>query len=265
MWRLVLQFCGPCLRNRYGEDAIEACKDQVRLYICCLHTGVFNASSVSLLFDGAFMVLFVSTFSVQCSNSIVCLNWIYFRKLLRLPPFSVKMPIWGTFTTTCRFWICFHSPDPEKNPGRERCSVSFLCESECSGSDGSWHDLFLLCLVFSFVWLVLFQTWVCPPCRGICNCSFCLARKGRRPTGILIHVARDNGFDSVHSYLRKSMSDEGEDGEWNRAHAACCKVHFLLSPPPPFFADSLRCQSLAGYLGLSLQDRFSTDFSPTPS
>ncbi|XP_065176917.1 cell division cycle-associated protein 7-like [Sycon ciliatum] len=51
-------------------------------------------------------------------------------------------------------------------------------------------------------------TWVCPPCRDICNCSFCLPKRGRRPTGILIHIARDNGFDSVHSFLKKESSEE---------------------------------------------------------
>ena len=48
------------------------------------------------------------------------------------------------------------------------------------------------------------STWVCPPCRGICNCSFCLPKKGRPPTGIMIHQAKEAGFDSVREYLEKS-------------------------------------------------------------
>jgi len=40
--------------------------------------------------------------------------------------------------------------------------------------------------------------WQCPPCRGICNCSFCL----EAPTGQLIHLARARGFKSVHHYLQ---------------------------------------------------------------
>lgn len=48
------------------------------------------------------------------------------------------------------------------------------------------------------------NTWVCPPCRGICNCSFCLPKKGRPPTGIMIHQAKEAGFDSVREYLEKS-------------------------------------------------------------
>ncbi|KAL8603234.1 hypothetical protein ACOMHN_046240 [Nucella lapillus] len=44
--------------------------------------------------------------------------------------------------------------------------------------------------------------WVCPPCRGICNCSFCRRRGGKTCTGILIHLAREKGYNDVHSFLR---------------------------------------------------------------
>ncbi|XP_013383771.1 cell division cycle-associated protein 7 [Lingula anatina] len=43
--------------------------------------------------------------------------------------------------------------------------------------------------------------WSCPPCRGICNCSFCRKKNGRGATGILIHIAREHGFPDVNSYL----------------------------------------------------------------
>lgn len=43
--------------------------------------------------------------------------------------------------------------------------------------------------------------WHCPPCRGICNCSFCRQREGRCPTGILFPLAQYHGFSNVHSYL----------------------------------------------------------------
>lgn len=55
--------------------------------------------------------------------------------------------------------------------------------------------------------VLLNAEWVCPPCRGICNCSFCLPKKGRPPTGILIHAAREAGYDSVREYLEKSNYD----------------------------------------------------------
>ncbi len=49
--------------------------------------------------------------------------------------------------------------------------------------------------------------WVCPPCRKICNCSFCMPKRGKAPTGILIHLAREAGCDNVHEYLDKSDYD----------------------------------------------------------
>lgn len=45
--------------------------------------------------------------------------------------------------------------------------------------------------------------WICPPCRGICNCSFCRRKAGRGATGILIYLARDNGYADVASYLER--------------------------------------------------------------
>lgn len=47
----------------------------------------------------------------------------------------------------------------------------------------------------------MFQHWVCPPCRGICNCSFCRTRNGQRPTGILAPLAKEEGYNSVKDYL----------------------------------------------------------------
>jgi len=43
--------------------------------------------------------------------------------------------------------------------------------------------------------------WECPPCRGICNCSFCMKKRGRRATGILIHTAKQQGFNNVCTFL----------------------------------------------------------------
>ncbi|XP_020253340.1 uncharacterized protein LOC109830481 isoform X2 [Asparagus officinalis] len=45
------------------------------------------------------------------------------------------------------------------------------------------------------------ESWICPKCRGVCNCSFCMKRKGFQPTGVLAHVAKSNGFNSVHELL----------------------------------------------------------------
>lgn len=53
--------------------------------------------------------------------------------------------------------------------------------------------------------------WLCPPCRGICNCSFCRAREGRCATGVLVYLAKYHGYDNVHAYL-KSLKKELEAG-----------------------------------------------------
>ncbi|XP_019910226.2 cell division cycle-associated protein 7a isoform X2 [Esox lucius] len=52
--------------------------------------------------------------------------------------------------------------------------------------------------------------WQCPPCRGICNCSFCRAREGRCATGVLVYLAKYHGYDNVHAYL-KSLKKEMEE------------------------------------------------------
>nr|XP_034991046.1 cell division cycle-associated protein 7 isoform X2 [Zootoca vivipara] len=51
--------------------------------------------------------------------------------------------------------------------------------------------------------------WHCPPCRGICNCSFCRQREGRCATGVLVYLAKYHGYDNVHAYL-KSLKQELE-------------------------------------------------------
>ncbi|KAF5181604.1 Cell division cycle-associated 7-like protein [Thalictrum thalictroides] len=46
--------------------------------------------------------------------------------------------------------------------------------------------------------------WKCPKCRGVCNCSFCMKKKGHQPTGILVHTAKAIGFGSVLELLAVS-------------------------------------------------------------
>ncbi|XP_022773969.1 uncharacterized protein LOC111316220 [Durio zibethinus] len=43
--------------------------------------------------------------------------------------------------------------------------------------------------------------WVCPVCRGICNCSLCRQAKGWAPTGSLYRKISHMGFKSVAHYL----------------------------------------------------------------
>ncbi|KAL5984843.1 hypothetical protein ACLOJK_038679 [Asimina triloba] len=43
--------------------------------------------------------------------------------------------------------------------------------------------------------------WVCPVCRGICNCSLCRLKKGWVPTGMLYKKISSLGFKSVAHFL----------------------------------------------------------------
>ncbi|XP_053783337.1 cell division cycle-associated 7-like protein isoform X2 [Desmodus rotundus] len=58
---------------------------------------------------------------------------------------------------------------------------------------------------------LLDPNWVCPPCRGICNCSYCRRRDGRCATGILIHLAKFYGYDNVKEYLESLQKQLAED------------------------------------------------------
>ncbi|XP_063777852.1 cell division cycle-associated 7-like protein isoform X1 [Pseudophryne corroboree] len=53
--------------------------------------------------------------------------------------------------------------------------------------------------------------WICPPCRDICNCSYCRKRDGRCATGMLIHLAKFSGYDNVKEYLESLQKRLAED------------------------------------------------------
>ncbi|XP_024167798.1 uncharacterized protein LOC112174292 [Rosa chinensis] len=60
--------------------------------------------------------------------------------------------------------------------------------------------------------------WVCPVCRGICNCSLCSKEKGWEPTGNLYRKVINLGYKSVAHYLiqtrrsqRKSETSGAEE------------------------------------------------------
>ncbi|CAA0406174.1 unnamed protein product [Arabidopsis thaliana] len=52
------------------------------------------------------------------------------------------------------------------------------------------------------------KDWICPKCRGNCNCSYCMKKRGQKPTGILVHTAKKTGFSSVSELLKTSGSDK---------------------------------------------------------
>ncbi|KAJ3697406.1 hypothetical protein LUZ61_001111 [Rhynchospora tenuis] len=58
--------------------------------------------------------------------------------------------------------------------------------------------------------------WICPACRGICNCSFCRLKKGWNPTGCLYKKVVKLGYKSVAHYLiltRRKPENSGSESE----------------------------------------------------
>ncbi|KAL1536901.1 hypothetical protein AAHA92_29477 [Salvia divinorum] len=56
-----------------------------------------------------------------------------------------------------------------------------------------------------------FEEWMCPKCRGICNCSVCMKRRGHQPTGALTNTAKATGFSSVTEMLIAEGLDNEKD------------------------------------------------------
>ncbi|PWA72824.1 zinc-finger domain of monoamine-oxidase A repressor R1 [Artemisia annua] len=54
--------------------------------------------------------------------------------------------------------------------------------------------------------------WICPRCRGICNCSFCMKKRGLIPTGVLVRNVKVEGLASVSNgdSLKKRRASENE-------------------------------------------------------
>uniref|UniRef100_A0A804PI14 Zinc-finger domain-containing protein n=1 Tax=Zea mays TaxID=4577 RepID=A0A804PI14_MAIZE len=56
--------------------------------------------------------------------------------------------------------------------------------------------------------------WICPVCRGICNCSICRTKKGWFPTGSAYSKVVELGYKSVSHFLiatHRASSDNSED------------------------------------------------------
>ncbi|XP_057984229.1 uncharacterized protein LOC131168645 [Malania oleifera] len=55
--------------------------------------------------------------------------------------------------------------------------------------------------------------WICPVCRGICNCSLCRQAKGWAPTGPLYRKISKLGFKSVAHYLIQTQRLDARSGK----------------------------------------------------
>ncbi|XP_071711284.1 uncharacterized protein [Rutidosis leptorrhynchoides] len=49
--------------------------------------------------------------------------------------------------------------------------------------------------------MMVLDEWSCPKCRGICNCSICMKKRGHQPTGIATQMAKAGGFTSVSDMI----------------------------------------------------------------
>ncbi|KAJ9147373.1 hypothetical protein P3X46_029546 [Hevea brasiliensis] len=87
--------------------------------------------------------------------------------------------------------------------------------------------------------VALFDEWKCPKCRGICNCSLCMKKRGHKPTGILVHTAKENGFSSVSELLHvKGPENFGldriaKDASVSLKKPASTKESIIASPRKP--------------------------------
>ncbi|KFK32710.1 hypothetical protein AALP_AA6G278600 [Arabis alpina] len=61
--------------------------------------------------------------------------------------------------------------------------------------------------------------WVCPVCRGICNCSLCRNHKGLVPTGQIYRRIAKLGYKSVAHYLIETERSQTDDATSNQAYA----------------------------------------------
>ena len=50
--------------------------------------------------------------------------------------------------------------------------------------------------------------WTCPSCRGFCNCSFCRAKRGLGPTGIMYPKIEGKAKSVAHYLLHRFLVDE---------------------------------------------------------
>ncbi|KAH0452813.1 hypothetical protein IEQ34_017137 [Dendrobium chrysotoxum] len=56
-------------------------------------------------------------------------------------------------------------------------------------------------------------SWICPVCRGICNCSFCRIKNGWAPTGPLYKKVRNLEYKSVAHYLILTRRDNSANNK----------------------------------------------------
>ncbi|KAD7117819.1 hypothetical protein E3N88_05087 [Mikania micrantha] len=70
--------------------------------------------------------------------------------------------------------------------------------------------------------------WICPVCRGICNCSLCRQAKGWAPTGVLYRKISSQGYKSVAHYLIQTFRSGPNLEEDSKTDTQVCAKRSLL-------------------------------------
>ncbi|TXG57823.1 hypothetical protein EZV62_015652 [Acer yangbiense] len=110
--------------------------------------------------------------------------------------------------------------------GNKQCTINFCHKCLLNRYGEKAEDVALL------------DDWNCPKCRGICNCSQCMKKRGHKPTGQLAHAAKATGFSSVSEMLRIRGHDSSNH-EKKIAEETVASVKESLSPNMESIADSL--------------------------
>ncbi|KAL5739416.1 hypothetical protein ACOSQ2_028596 [Xanthoceras sorbifolium] len=86
--------------------------------------------------------------------------------------------------------------------------------------------------------VALLDDWKCPKCRGICNCSQCMKKRGQKPTGQLAHAAKAIGFSSVSEMLLRGHNSTSH--EKRIAEETVISLEETLSPKKESITDSFK-------------------------
>ncbi|KAJ0260408.1 Zinc-finger domain of monoamine-oxidase A repressor R1 [Hirschfeldia incana] len=134
---------------------------------------------------------------------------------------------------TERSWTCFVDGyakdgkriyDPFKGKTCHQCRQKTLGHrTQCSVCDMVQGQFCGDCLFMRYGEHVLEALdnpeWVCPVCRGICNCSLCRNHKGWVPTGPIYRRIAKLGYKSVAHYLIQTKRAQADDVTPNQASA----------------------------------------------
>lgn len=107
--------------------------------------------------------------------------------------------------------------------------------------------------------------WICPACRGICNCSFCRQGKGWPPTGTLYRKISKLGFKSVAHYLiqtRRLQTNSDENADPTNQVSAKRSLPFSdieAQPKGSLELDSIHLQSLKPQAEVKSENEFKSE------